>query len=121
MRRAVLLKVRPQLRKVVAVGIVAITPHAITRLVGQNEVRAIELTIWNDYPLRFVGAAAPVEHLRTLPRWQFGDSMVISGEGFLFGANKQGQAASAPLTAEQALEQIVWLPPLSEIGGVLTT
>lgn len=36
----------------------------------------------------------------------------------LFGANKEGKAAEVPITVAKALEEIVWLPPLAEIGGI---
>lgn len=38
--------------------------------------------------------------------------------GVLFGANKEGKAAEVPITVAKALEEIVWLPPLAEIGGI---
>lgn len=116
---AALLKVRPLERKVAAVLVNRISPATIRHLCGRNEVRAMELCIVNDYPLRFVGPVLTLEEQRTLPRWQFGELPPIVGDGVLFGANKAGKAAESPITIEQAMASITWLPPVSEIGGVL--
>ena len=114
-----LLKVFPERQSVITVLKSKISPAIIRQICGQDEIVALELGVFGDFPVRVVAPARDLALQRSLPRWQFRDSPPCAGMGVLFGANAEGKAASAPLSATQAMQEITWLPSLEEIGEAL--
>ena len=114
MKAAYVVKVMPE-RPGAALIRTTISVATMQRLCGSSDIRAANYCPLDDYVIRIAQAVRdPIESAK-MPCFSIGSNEVIRGQTILFGMNKNGGAASCPVTLDRLLAVIEWWPALPQV------